>query len=1222
MADLVLLATAWGPKHGGINAFNMDFAKALGRLFGRGKIVCMVLEASASDKNDAAKHEVTLLAVGKSNKHSYFEDNRADDVVRELAQTGFTPGPATWWIGHDAITGELANRLATIIPASKSAVMHHMSYVDYQAFMHGDAAMAQRKSDKQAEIFSAADRAFAVGPLLLESLRRLVEPVGKADGIAMIIPGLAEIEPCRVPLEPFTGITFGRLGRENDRIKQVRLAIAAFADACNQKVHPLLPLSLQNHPQFHIYGVDRGQQQELSLYAKNHAGKVITLLPLPYEDREVIFKKLRHMELAMMLSWHEGFGLVGWEAISAEVPLIVTKNSGLYQLLESSSYEGFVSAVDIDAQEDPTGEQNFSDDDLAKVRTAIWSIANDRARAKKKAQTLLELLRGKNYTWDNAARQFAENLGIALPQTSKAIAKLEPEWDIAKQGPPFPGLLAFNPEQAAIFCGREKETEELLKRCRQPGTQFLAVVGASGSGKSSLVSAGLLSRLVMAQNPPESAGWRVIDFKPGDEDDPVESLATAWFNALPKPKAMSAISLHKRLMEGPQAVLSLLDLLPQQRLLFYIDQFEEVFDPKIEPQQRKRFIELIKALRESGRVLVVATLRDDFLSHCLTSEHDPTLVAWLREQGGFFPLAPPDSDAMGLMIEQPAAKSGLAFENNPERGSLALRIRQETAAEPGRLALMAYLLGELFKKCHERGGRMLTWQDYDGLGGVAHVVGLRADEEFKRLQPRFAELHVEGEAVLAQVFRKLVRVDGQTGSVTRQRAERGAVCADRDDAHSLAVAALLDRFTDAQVRLLVSSEDKDSHKRMVEVVHEALFRSWGQLTGWIEQNKDDLRLRSQLERASLDWQEQRKYAHRWSDERAVEVAGMLQRLGETLTGAQREFLGPVTREELKAASKTWQPSHQERASIGIRLALLGDDRPGVGVKTIAVSSIVPSPTGGNTVEIRNPLPLGEGRVRVTTPTNTTILPELTGLTLTPSPLPQAGEGLNTVILPDIVWCEVPPGRVELEDNAGSFDVAAFKIAQYPVTQAQYKLFVQAEDGYHNEAWWEGLQGPYADPGRQIPAYDNHPAVNVNWYEAVAYCRWLSQQLGHEVRLPTEWEWQQAACNGCADNKYPWGKEWDGRRCNSDESDLNRAIAVGLYAQDWPEDRPLDMAGNVWEWCFNIYAINEPYNDDEARRVIRGGSWYSVPDRLRSANRFGDSADDRDSNLGFRLAQDL
>ena len=208
-------------------------------------------------------------------------------------------------------------------------------------------------------------------------------------------------------------------------------------------------------------------------------------------------------------------------------------------------------------------------------------------------------------------------------------------------------------------------------------------------------------------------------------------------------------------------------------------------------------------------------------------------------------------------------------------------------------------------------------------------------------------------------------------------------------------------------------------------------------------------------------------------------------------------------------------------------------------------------------------------------------------------------------LPDIIWCPVPAWWMELEGDAGRFELEAFQIAKYPLTQAQYRLFVEAEDGYANSKWWRGLpERYYQDPGRQIPAYPNHPAVNVDWMEAMAYCRWLSHKLGHTVRLPTEWEWQQAACFGNPNIAYPWGPDWDGRRANSYESQLNRTLAVGLYAQDWREDRPLDMAGNVWEWCLNEYGKPMPTADivwqDHAERVVRGGGWDNRPGFLRCA----------------------
>jgi len=190
------------------------------------------------------------------------------------------------------------------------------------------------------------------------------------------------------------------------------------------------------------------------------------------------------------------------------------------------------------------------------------------------------------------------------------------------------------------------------------------------------------------------------------------------------------------------------------------------------------------------------------------------------------------------------------------------------------------------------------------------------------------------------------------------------------------------------------------------------------------------------------------------------------------TALERDFLGPLDRDRMLAALDEPATTHEERAIIGVRLALLGDPRPGVGLRA---------------------------------------------------------DGL-----PDIVWCPVPGGEVTLEEDAGTFAVEPFQIAKYPVTYRQYRAFLDAEDGYHNPEWWRGLwvDQPPEKPRRQFNRRDNHPAENLAWLEAVPFCRWLSARLGYEVRLPTECEWQQAATGGDPANVYPWGPEWDGNRANS------------------------------------------------------------------------------------------
>ncbi|MBI4755698.1 MAG: SUMF1/EgtB/PvdO family nonheme iron enzyme [Betaproteobacteria bacterium] len=146
--------------------------------------------------------------------------------------------------------------------------------------------------------------------------------------------------------------------------------------------------------------------------------------------------------------------------------------------------------------------------------------------------------------------------------------------------------------------------------------------------------------------------------------------------------------------------------------------------------------------------------------------------------------------------------------------------------------------------------------------------------------------------------------------------------------------------------------------------------------------------------------------------------------------------------------------------------------------------------------------------------------------------------------------------------------------------------------------------------------------------AMAYCRWLSARLagslgpGQVVRLPLEWEWQLAATAGDPSRDYPWGA-WDARMANTVENRLGRTVTVGLYpSATWGDGAgPLDMAGNVWEWCCNLY--HEPRKrvtagDKDAPRVLRGGSWGYDRHGCRGASRFGNGPGPRDYGAGFRL----
>jgi formylglycine-generating enzyme required for sulfatase activity len=145
---------------------------------------------------------------------------------------------------------------------------------------------------------------------------------------------------------------------------------------------------------------------------------------------------------------------------------------------------------------------------------------------------------------------------------------------------------------------------------------------------------------------------------------------------------------------------------------------------------------------------------------------------------------------------------------------------------------------------------------------------------------------------------------------------------------------------------------------------------------------------------------------------------------------------------------------------------------------------------------------------------------------------------------------------------------------------------------------------------------------VSWYEAVAFCRWLTQKYRErgllknhgEIRLPTEAEWQQAATGGDPRRVYPWGTEWDSSRCNTQESNINRTTVVGLYPHGTWSGGPLDMAGNVWNWT------DSWYDERKESRIIRGGSWVSDHGSARCANRYWNYPVNTYGLTGFRCAR--
>lgn len=230
--------------------------------------------------------------------------------------------------------------------------------------------------------------------------------------------------------------------------------------------------------------------------------------------------------------------------------------------------------------------------------------------------------------------------------------------------------------------------------------------------------------------------------------------------------------------------------------------------------------------------------------------------------------------------------------------------------------------------------------------------------------------------------------------------------------------------------------------------------------------------------------------------------------------------------------------------------------------------------------------------------------------------------------PPFEWIEIPAGRVTLAPIYGTFDLAVFALAKYPITNAQFQVFVDAKDGYCNATWWRYSSEAFEwrnntpQPMKTAFAGDDLPRTNVNWYTAVAFCYWLSARTGEPVMLPTEAQWQRAA-QGDDGRTYPWGNtEPDETRCNFAKH-VGQATPVTRYPKGASPYGVMDMSGNVWEWGLNL-------TDDPAGtavtggslRVLRGGSFgFSYPSNyLRAANRDGRPPNEEFYLIGFRCAR--
>lgn len=794
---------------------------------------------------------------------------------------------------------------------------------------------------------------------------------------------------------------------------------------------------------------------------------------------------------------------------------------------------------------------------------------------------------------------------------------------------PYKGLRYFdcNEEDPKYFYGREELTDQLLDKIRQ--SDFLAIVGPSGSGKSSVLRAGLLYQLQQGRKLAGFSNWKIQILVPTEQ--PMQSLAETFLNSnLSLVERASQLKQAKELLaDSSEGLKLLIEASDTRRFVIVVDQFEEVFTLCQDGNERQQFLEcLLGAVEKAqGKLCLILAMRADFLGKCLEQEYSGL---GKKIQENLVSVTPMNREQLQEAIALPAQQVNLGVEE-----ALIEQMLREIEGSPGSLPLLEYTLTRLWEETTDNQLKLAT---YVNLGGISGTLNRRATEVYQQFNDTERQ-------IAKQVFLCLTQL-GEGTEDTRRRVLKPDLMTEK---HSqFQIEQVIQKL--ANEKLIVTDEqtgkgDVSQRVVVIDVAHEALIRGWDLLREWLDENRDALRKQRKIEEEAKYWLEKGKNKELlWFGFRLAEAEELLGEYEVSLSPLAKDFLEASIQEELRsylikpdidnldcealekeAANKSFLSREKLRN-------LLKDEKEKPQIR-LSASWLLKQ--WGEEVPIWTAEVDKQGKIALS------IIAEAEN-DLPATVIEELESGINLEML-EIPGGEFWMGSPEREDGSYPDErpphrvtISPFLMGKYPITQAQWRAVAS-------------LPKVERDLNPDPSTYkgdSRRPVESISWYEAVEFCERLSRwsqerEEGYQYRLPSEAEWEYACraviseltlaeWNQKYNQPFHFGEKISPALANYLETLRGKTTTVGRF-QVANLFGLYDMHGNVLEWCTDHWykkyedAPNDGsawLSENEANeanfRLLRGGSFRITPDYCRSAARYQQRPNLRSDRIGLRV----